>query len=160
MIWESHAICAYLVDKYAEDDSLYPKDLQLRAKCNQRLFFDASSLFVRLRDCSLHILRKGGKDIPQDKIDPIYDAYEILEAFLATDPFLVGDKLTIADICVSISAVAFQDYAPIQTEKYPKTSAWLKRISRAIPFFDELNATGVEDYRKILQAALEKNRQS
>lgn len=48
IIWDSQAICAYLVDKYGKDDKLYPKDLQLRARCNQRLFFNASSLFVRL----------------------------------------------------------------------------------------------------------------
>lgn len=33
----------YLVDKYAKDDSLYPKDLTVRARINQRLFFGAGT---------------------------------------------------------------------------------------------------------------------
>ncbi|XP_031625775.1 glutathione S-transferase 1-like [Contarinia nasturtii] len=159
-IWDSHTICAYLVDKYAKDDALYPKDLQLRAKCNQRLFFDAASLFVRLRDCSVHVLFDGGKEIPQDKITPMYAAYDILEAFLATDPFLVGNHLTIADISVSITALLLEVYAPIPSDKYPKITAWLKRISKTIPFFDELNASSTEQYRQLVQSTLEKNKQN
>ncbi|XP_055295140.1 glutathione S-transferase 1-like [Sitodiplosis mosellana] len=159
-IWDSHTICAYLVDKYAKDDSLYPKDLQLRARCNQRLFFDASSLFVRLRDCSVHVLWKGGKEVPKDKVDPIYAAYDILEVFLASDPFLVGNKLTIADISVSITLGLLEVYAPLQSDKHPKILAWLKRVKETIPFFDEINSSSPEQYNKMIQGALEKNRQS
>lgn len=56
----SHAIAVYLVEKYAADDSLYPKDLQLRATLWQRLIFDASVLFhILKRICvSLSIVRK------------------------------------------------------------------------------------------------------
>lgn len=42
-IWDSNAIIMYLVDKYGKDDSLYPKDLAIRAKINQRLFFGAGT---------------------------------------------------------------------------------------------------------------------
>jgi len=36
----------YLVDKYAKDDSLYPKDLKRRALVNERLFFDCEVGFA------------------------------------------------------------------------------------------------------------------
>lgn len=159
-IWDSHAICAYLVDKYAKNDALYPKDLQLRAKCNQRLFFDASSLFVRLRDCSVHVFWKGGKEIPQDKVDPMYAAYEILEKFLASDLFLVGNQLTIADISAAVTLLLLEVYAPLQNDKHPKILAWLKRIRETIPFFDEINLSSTDQYRQMVQGALEKNKQS
>ena len=45
----SHAIVTYLVDKYANNDSLYPKDLKTRATVNQRLFFN-NVIFLRVRD--------------------------------------------------------------------------------------------------------------
>lgn len=159
-IWDSHTICAYLVDKYGKDDALYPKDLQLRARCNQRLFFDAASLFVRLRDCSVHVFYQKGKKIPEDKIEPMYAAYDILEVFLAKDPFLVGNNLTIADISVSITVLLLQVYAPVMETKYPKITAWLKRISKTIPFFDELNASSTEQYGQMVKGALAKNNQS
>ena len=37
---ESRAIAAYLVQKYAEDDKMYPKDPEIRARVDQRLYFD------------------------------------------------------------------------------------------------------------------------
>ncbi|XP_055295227.1 glutathione S-transferase D7-like [Sitodiplosis mosellana] len=159
VIWDSHAICTYLVDKYGKNDALYPKDLQLRARCNQRLFFDAASLFVRLRDCSYPIFFKAGKEVPQDRIDPIYMAYDILEAFLASDPFLVGKILTIADISVSVTLLPLGIYAPLQNEKHPKIIAWLKRVSQTIPFFDEVNLKYVEEVRQLIHSTLEKNKQ-
>lgn len=159
MIWDSHVICAYLVDKYGNDDKLYPKDLQLRAKCSQRMFFDASSLFVRLRDISLNIFFKGSSEIPQDRVELIYNAYDILEAFLATDPFLVGNSLTIADISVANSVLPLEFYAPLQTDKHPKILAWLDRIRQTIPIFDEINAKPIQEFRQLLQATLQKNAQ-
>ena len=35
----------YLVDKYAKNDSLYPKDPKTRAVINQRLYFDLGNLY-------------------------------------------------------------------------------------------------------------------
>jgi hypothetical protein len=50
---QSHAINAYLVNKYAKDDSLYPKDPQKRAIVDQRLHFDSGVLFPRMRDITV-----------------------------------------------------------------------------------------------------------
>lgn len=49
IIWDSHAISTYLVEKYAKNDKLYPKDLVQRAQIDQRLHFDSGFLFARLR---------------------------------------------------------------------------------------------------------------
>lgn len=48
---ESRAICAYLVNHYGPKVAhLYPEDPQQRAIIDQRLNFDASSLFPSFRD--------------------------------------------------------------------------------------------------------------
>lgn len=49
VLWESRAIACYLADKYGKDDQWYPKDLQLRGLVNQRLYFDSSTLYVKIR---------------------------------------------------------------------------------------------------------------
>lgn len=54
----SHAIAMYLADKYGKDDSLYPKDLKNRAIVNQRLFFDSTVLFSRMRSVTVSTLIK------------------------------------------------------------------------------------------------------
>jgi glutathione S-transferase len=47
-VWDSHAIGIYLVQKFAGDDQLYPKDFLKRTAINERLFFEASFLSSRL----------------------------------------------------------------------------------------------------------------
>lgn len=49
VICDSHAINAYLVGKYAKDDSLYPKDLYKRALVDEKVNFDLGVLFPVLR---------------------------------------------------------------------------------------------------------------
>lgn len=41
---DSSAIAIYLVETYAKDDSLYPKDPVQRVKVNERLFYVASTV--------------------------------------------------------------------------------------------------------------------
>lgn len=45
VLWDSHAIMGYLVEKYGKDDKLYPKDLRKRAIVDQRLHFESGVLF-------------------------------------------------------------------------------------------------------------------
>lgn len=52
----SRAIMKYLVDQYAKDDTLAPKEPKLAAMVNQRLFFDVGTLFSRLQDYFVNFL--------------------------------------------------------------------------------------------------------
>nr|CAH7719723.1 unnamed protein product [Callosobruchus chinensis] len=66
IVWDSHAINCYLVDKYAKDDSLYPKDLQKRATVNQRLYFDCGVLWNNGLTVLGAILRQGAKSVSKE----------------------------------------------------------------------------------------------
>lgn len=156
IIWESHAICAYLVDKYGKNDKLYPKHLRLRAKCNQRLFFNVGSLFPRLRDCTVPILFRG---CTQEKVDAIDACYAILEVFLTTDPFLVGEQLTIADICIAGTVLPLGIYSPLKTDQHSHIFAWLNRINQTVPFFEKTHEKYLNELRLLIESTIEKNKQ-
>lgn len=158
IVWNSRAIVTYLIDKYAKDDKLYPKDLQARAQVNQFLFFE-SNLYSLLSECGVHVAREGGTHFPQSKIKLIYASYEILETFWVTDTFLVQNILTVADISVACSVTALNAiYAPLSAVKHPKILAWLKRVEDTVQFFDEWNFKYLIEYRDLMLSLMEKNK--
>lgn len=159
VLCDSNSINTYLIDKYGKDDTLYPKDLQLRAKCNHRLIFNAATLFPRLLACGSHIFYKGGTEISQDKIDAINAAYEIMEVFLKSDPYLAGPKFTVADISNALTVSFLEAYAPLHPEKHSNILAWLERVNKNVPFFEEFNANYKNAYQQLVVSTLEKNKQ-
>lgn len=158
IVWDSHVIAAYLADTYGKDDKIYPKDPFTRAKVNQRLFFDASSLFPKLRNITYSILWKKGVLPSEDDVNDIYKVYDILESFLATDPYLVGGNWTIADVSVANTVLVIEVYAPITAEKYPKISGWLERVNKNVPHFTEINGDLINKFKGMVTTVAAKNK--
>ncbi|XP_033154153.1 glutathione S-transferase 1-like [Drosophila mauritiana] len=153
LIWDSHAIVCYLVDKYAKSDELYPRDLVLRARVDQRLFFDASILFMSLRNVSIPFFLRHVSLVPKEKVDNIKDAYGHLEKFLGDNPYLTGSQLTIADFCCGATASSLAAVLDLDEKKYPKVAAWLERLSK-LPHYEEDNLRGTKKYINLLKPVL------
>lgn len=150
LIYDSHAICAYLADKYAETDRLYPKDLVKRALVNSRLHFDSGHLFARLRFMYEPILFCGSAELHEDRIQYSQKTWDIMEQFLAESPFMCGDEMTIADFCLAATAESLTENAPLDPAKHSKVIEWLERMAE-LSYYDELNAAPGEDLRLILK---------
>lgn len=158
IVWDSHAIITYLVDKYGIENKLYPKDLAVRAKVNQRLFFEASSLYPKLREVIVSILFQNGTMPSKETVDTMHKTLDILEIFLAIDHYLVGNGWTIADISVANSILLLKVFAPLNSEKYPKILAWLDRVNKNIPHFAEINGTFPVIFAQSVTATAERNK--
>nr|AEJ87244.1 glutathione s-transferase E4 [Anopheles plumbeus] len=156
IVYDSHAISVYLVTKYAKDDGLYPADAVTRAKINSALHFDSGVLFARLRFYLEPILYYGSPDTPQEKIDYLDRAYELLNDTL-TDDYIVGNRLTLADLSCAASIASIHAIFPIDATKYAKLAAWLKRLAQ-LPYYKETNQDGDEELAKLYRAKLEENR--
>ncbi|KAJ6635239.1 Glutathione S-transferase 1 [Pseudolycoriella hygida] len=128
IVYDSHAICGYLCDKYGSDNSLYPKDIVQRAHVNARLHFDTGFLFARLRIFFEPIFYWGSYDVPIEKLDYIGKCWPLLEAFLENNDYLCGDKVTIADYCCIATVTSCDGLAPIDSQKYPKLVEWIRRM--------------------------------
>lgn len=54
---DSHAILIYLIEKYAKNDDLYPKnDILLKTKIHEILFYEASWLFARIYEIAVSLV--------------------------------------------------------------------------------------------------------
>ncbi|KAH9641395.1 hypothetical protein HF086_012682 [Spodoptera exigua] len=82
ILYDSHAIMAYLADTYGKDESWYPKDVKKRALVNQKLFFNTAVIYRRLRNITYYVFQQGKKTLEQDWLDDIAEGYSFLEAFL------------------------------------------------------------------------------
>uniref|UniRef100_A0A023EK58 glutathione transferase n=1 Tax=Aedes albopictus TaxID=7160 RepID=A0A023EK58_AEDAL len=155
VIYDSHAIIIYLVTKYGKDDSLYPQDVATRAKINAALHFDSGVLFARLRFYLEPILYYGSPDTPQDKIDYLYKAYQLLNDTLV-DEYIVGNGMTLADLSCIASIASYHAIFPIDAAKYPKLAAWVQRLEK-LPYYKGTNQEGAEELAAIYRERLAQN---
>lgn len=157
VITDSHAICSYLCDKYAIDDSLYPKDIRKRATVNARLHFDNGFLFSRLRFMCEPVLFFKHKH-RTDRAEYIQQSWPLVEGFLENGNYLCGNEMTIADLCAVTVISSVTDNAPIDPQKYPKLTAWFKRMTQ-LPYYHEKNAAGAAEIQTMFKhkAAINQN---
>ncbi|KAM3960309.1 glutathione S-transferase 1 [Aphomia sociella] len=125
VLWESRAIACYLADKYGKDDQLYPKDLQRRALINQRLYFDSSSLYVKIRAICFPILFLGETEIKKSLKDDLNTTLGFLNEFLKNSKWVAGDNPTIADtsIYASVSSILAVGW---DISEFPNIQRWIK----------------------------------
>lgn len=153
-IWDSHAICAYLVNKYGKDDSLYPKDPLQRASVDQRLHFDSGVVFIHFRELQRLVFEEHVTELPKDRLEQLHEAYALLELLLAEQQYLAGSQLTIADFSIVATLSTLQlTYAPLEATRYPRLSAWLARIS-SLPYYEQVNLPGARQLAERVRAKL------
>ena len=152
-IWDSHAIMGYLVQKYAKDDALYPREPLQRAIVDQRLHFESGVLYVRCKNLKHLLFEEKVTELP---IEKLHETYALLELFLNGHEYMAGDQLTIADFSIVTSvSTAHLSIAPVDASKYPNLSAWLTRIS-SLPFYEQANSIGARRMAELVRAKLPK----
>lgn len=147
-IWESKAICVYLIDKYAKDDSLFPKDPQTRAVINQRLYFDMGTLAKHLAD--YYFASFYGKTQDPESLKKGEEAVMYLNNFLEPTGFVAGtQQLSVADYAIFADLTTFEavsfDFSP-----YPRVAKWLALMKETAPG-REANEEGIEQLKAILK---------
>ncbi|XP_042902514.1 glutathione S-transferase 1-like isoform X2 [Parasteatoda tepidariorum] len=111
---ESIAIMRYLIDQYAPDHALYPKDIKKRAIIDWLLDFNIATLFKALASYLEDVMFRGQTPKPE-RMDEFNQKVAILEEFLTRSPYVAGDHMTIADLSVITSL----DFAEIVSNSVP-----------------------------------------
>lgn len=77
-----------------------------------------------------------------------------MNAFLEGNQWVAGDYITIADFCCGATVSSLNHLVPIDDEKYPNTSRWLKNLD-AHPNF-EAGRKGLEAFKTLMDSLLKK----
>ncbi|KRT84952.1 Glutathione S-transferase [Oryctes borbonicus] len=141
VLTNSHAISIYLVEKYGQDDTLYPKDIVTRALINQRLFFDEGTVFSVLYETMRYtVVRNVGEEkhrIPELNKVKAKVAYEFLEAFLESGAWVAGGTApTIADLHLATTVTTLDVLIPFEQNKHPNILRWLEKC-RGLSYYSE-----------------------
>ncbi|XP_047988734.1 uncharacterized protein LOC125228281 isoform X2 [Leguminivora glycinivorella] len=149
---ESHAIILYLLNKYGSEhkEKLYPSDPATRAIVDQCLYFDAGVLFHQILAVSRPSFSGKSNGPSKKNIFDIEEGYAILEAYLESRPYVAAEHLTVADISLGTTTAALQGIHAVDANKFPKTKAWLERIS-AESYFKEFSTPGAALLAKMLR---------
>lgn len=123
VLWEGNAIVRYLAEAYGAEE-LYPHDLKVRADIGRWMDYQLSTirppLHALLRDDldPKAVARHAGK---------LAETMEPVEAILAKQPYLCGDRFTIGDIPVGITAYRWL-LLDIPRPPSPAIDAWQTRL--------------------------------
>ncbi|XP_017110731.2 inactive glutathione S-transferase D3-like [Drosophila elegans] len=147
VIWESRAVAVYLIEQYAKDDSLYPKDPRKQAVINQRLYFDMGSMYPSLANYYYKVFITGqyGRE---EEFRKVQEAFDFLNTFLEGQEFVAGDQYTVADIAILASVSTF-DALEFDLSKYPNVARWYANAKKITPGWEE-NWAGAQDVKKVV----------
>jgi glutathione S-transferase len=130
---QSNAIILHL----AEGSDLIPADPFERAKMLEWLFWEQYSHETAIAVARFQMLFLGHR---RDQLDPLlikrgWAALERLELGLAPGPYLLGARLSLADV----SLVAYTRWAHeggFDLQPYPKVRAWVSRLEQDLNITD------------------------
>lgn len=140
---DSHAICTYLVSKYGAGDddlaALCPSEPFQRALLDHRLHFNNGTLFGRFYKLCAPVFRgTASSGLDKGHFKCLLEALDILEALLEQqDAWLVGDRLTVADLCCVSTVAPIFKMLPVEKINYPRIVEWLERLNE-LPYYDEV----------------------
>jgi glutathione S-transferase len=127
VVTQSNAILWYL----AEGTPFLPGGPLERAQVVQWLFFEQERVMLGIGGARFRMITGRHPDVVPVRLALAESALEVLEAHLADRSWLVGDRVTIADL----SVFAYAHVAPeagFDLAAYPAVAAWLDRV-RALP---------------------------
>ncbi|XP_077511841.1 glutathione S-transferase 1-like isoform X4 [Amblyomma americanum] len=150
VLWESRAIMRYLVDMYAPDHSLYPKDVRMRALINQFLDYDLGTFYRTVADYFYSYLLKGEEKCPK-KEAAFQTSLRSLETLLESNPrrFLIGEKMTLADVSL-MESLTVPETMNYDLSPFPNVKTWYEWIQVKLSSVNEINTQGIAQFRACL----------
>ncbi|NXA38021.1 GSTT1 transferase, partial [Eudromia elegans] len=136
----SIAILLYLTRKFKTPDHWYPSDLQKRARVDEYLSWQHTSIRTKgsnlfLAKCLLPLLM--GQPLPAQKVQGIAEELNVVlkqfeKKFLQDKPFIVGSEVSLADLVALVELMQPVGAGHNLFEEKPKLAEWRGRVEAAV----------------------------
>lgn len=132
VLWESNAIVRYLAAKHG-DDNLWPDDARTRADADRWMDWQITTFWPAMRPLFLELVRtppdkRNGKAIEESRLKTA-EALGIVDAHLASHPFLAGDAFTLGDIPLGCGIWRWMAL-PIERPALPNLQRWFEALAQ------------------------------
>ena len=131
VLWESNAIVRYLCARHAMGD-LYPEDLPTRFVAEQWMDWQQTTLNPAGRDAFIQCVRTPADQRSEAAIAASVAATEplmaLLDSHLSRQPFLAGERFTMADIPVGCEVHRWWGL-PLERPARPHLERWYHAVS-------------------------------
>uniref|UniRef100_A0A1A9W7A8 GST C-terminal domain-containing protein n=1 Tax=Glossina brevipalpis TaxID=37001 RepID=A0A1A9W7A8_9MUSC len=136
----SRAILSYMAAAFGKDDSLYPKDVRVRALVDQRLMFDLSTLYQRMADYYFPTLFMGAS-FDETKKAKLSEALGWFEAILKGRNYAAAEQFTIADLTLLVTLSQIDAFG-FDLLPYPRIKQWYRRCKNYLEPYDYEDING------------------
>jgi glutathione S-transferase len=130
ILWESNTIMRYLANRYG-GEALYPIEPGPRALVERWMDWQLSVMAPAMTPVFWAIVRPGPTGPDADQLQALIDklalTWRMLDRELASRPYLGGDRLTLADICLGNSVRRWYAFT-FERPELPNLEAWYKRL--------------------------------
>jgi glutathione S-transferase len=126
---QSNAIVLYL----AEGSSLVPTDAYDRARMLEWMFWEQYSHepYVAVARFQMKYLGKAVEELEPRLVERGAAALRRMELGLADSPFLVGERLSLADVAL-VAYTRLSHEGGFSLDVYPTVKAWVARVEQAL----------------------------
>lgn len=146
---ESRAIMSYLVDQYGKNARLYPQTPAARALVNQRMYFDAGTLYKDMSAYYYPVAFAGAETYDEEQYEKLKAAFEVLDAFLDGQDYTAGRSLTIADLALATTVSTAEAFG-FDVFRYKYVAKWMDRVKASAPGYRKANVEGLEILKKFV----------
>jgi glutathione S-transferase len=153
---ESRAIAGYLVNAHGKNDSLYPKDAKVKARVDQRLYFDGGVFYKSFGDVVYPRMLES-KDPPATALPKALEVLGWVNDFIKPTGYVAGtDHLTIADIAFLSTYSTIVATGAIDVTPYTAINEWFEKVKNEVPNYEKANGVGAEAFGQWYKSSLQK----
>lgn len=97
----------------------------------------------------------AGASYDPAKLEKVNDAVQLLETFLSSSEYAVGDSLTLADLSL-VTTVSTLEAAGYDFSPYSNVNKWYSKVKQEIPGYEEANGKNVLIFKNMFEQLTKK----